>query len=329
MEAGQQRLFRFGRVLALVLVVELAEEFAAFAVGEAGQVFGAARIVGIGQQRRRRTRQLEHVVAHHVAHQAHEHQVGRVAQRLAHGQDPRVVEFAEVAEVVQAAAGEEAFARIARVLALHRRRQHRRQAAVGARFQALEVFDAPQRHAVLRIDHDLFQFGRRHRLEALVQLVDDVHVGDQGAQLGRRAQVQLGAFVDVERLVVVVGLDAQVVGVRAALHQREAVHHVGRIAVAQHALAGQAGGLGRFGVAQAAQLGGDGLLRFRVEGAGHRQVEPVEVVQARVAEQAGQVGAHRVRRLAGDEGVGRRRRDAGARCRMQLLLGWPGRARPA
>ena len=64
-------------------------------------------IVGVVQQRGRRARRLEHVVVHDVAHQADEHQVDRVAQRFAHRQDLAVVLVLEVAEVVQAAAGEE------------------------------------------------------------------------------------------------------------------------------------------------------------------------------------------------------------------------------
>ena len=59
-----------------------------------------------------------------------------------------------------------------------------------------------------------------------MQRLDDVEIGDQGAQFGGRAELQLGAGIDVERLVHAVGVDAQVVAVRPALVQHEAVGHL-------------------------------------------------------------------------------------------------------
>ncbi|OFA08836.1 hypothetical protein DUPY_04640 [Duganella phyllosphaerae] len=320
-QVGQHDVVELGDRLALVLGPEARQELLAFLVREARQVLGAARIVGVGQQRGGRARRLEHVELGDVAHQAHEHQVGRTAQRLGHGQDLAVVFLGEVAEVMQAATGEEAFAWVARILALHGRVQHRRQ---GARFaahrQALEVIDGPQRQLVLRIDHRLAQLGGTHARVLLVQLVHDVEVADQGAQLGRRAQVELGAFVDVERLVVVVGLQAQEVGVLALFQQGKAVHHVGRVAIAEHALAGQAGSLGALGVAQVVQYLRDRCLRLRVQRAGHVQVQAVEVVHPVVAQQVGQVVADRIGGLARDKGHRRRRLQAVALGRMQLLF---------
>ena len=58
--------------------------------------------------------------------------------------------------------------------------------------------------------------------EPAVQVGDDRQVGDQGAQLGGRAELQLGTRIDVERLVQAVGMDAHVVAVAAALVQYEA-----------------------------------------------------------------------------------------------------------
>ncbi len=309
-QAGQQDLFEFGRILVLVLVPELAQEFLAFTIGKAREVFGAARVVRIGQQGGRGSRQLEHVVAHHVAHQAHEHQIVRGAQAVAHRHDLHVVELVEIAEGVQAAAGKEGFAGIGRILALDGSFQHGRQGALGILGQRQEVFDAPLGQAILGIDHGGAQLAVVHGREALEQLVDDVHVGHQGAQLGGGTQVQLGAFVDVERLVVVVGLNAQVVDVLAALHQRKAVDHLGRVAVAKQALAGQAGGRCSFRIVQFTQHPGDGLLRVGVERAHHRQVEAVQVVQAAIAQQATQVGTHCIGCLARHEGVGGRRAHA-------------------
>ena len=299
--AGQQHFFLLVDALAAVLLVEAVQEFAPFLVGKTAQVLGPARIVRVRQQRSRGVGARKHVVAGHVAHQAHEHQVGRLAQRLLHRHDAAVVKLGEVAEMMQAAAREEAFTRIARILALHGGRQHGGQVARLAQRQWFQVGNSPLRQHVLRIDGDFTQFGGAHAAVALVQLVDDVQIRDQGAQLGRRTEVQLGALVDVERLVKIVRLHAQQVGLIALLQQGKTVDHVGRVAIAQHALARQAGRFRHFRIAQLAQDLGDGVLRLRIERADHFQVEAVEVVQARIAEHAGQVVAHGIRGLARDE----------------------------
>nr|GEU28068.1 hypothetical protein [Tanacetum cinerariifolium] len=320
-QVGQHDVVELADLLALVLGVEAAQELAPFLVGKARQVGGAARIVGVRQQRCGRARRLEHVELGDVAHQAHEHQVGRVAQRFGHGQDLAVVFLGEVAEVMEAAAGEEALARVARILALHGRMQHgRERPRVRVLRQSLEVIDRPQRQLVLRIDVHLGQPGGIEAGELLVQLVHDVEVAHQRAQLGRGTQVQLGAFVDVERLVEVIGLQAQQVVLRALFQQGKAVDHVGGIAIAQHALAGQARFLGALGIAQVAQHLGHRRLGLRVKRAGHVQVEAVQVVHAVIAQQVGQVVANRVRRLARDKRHRRRRLQAVALGRVQLLL---------
>ena len=318
-DAGQQNLFLLVDALAAILLIEAVQEFAPFLVGKTAQVLGAARIVRVRQQGGRGIGTREHVVAGHVAHQAHEHQVGRLAQRLLHRHDAAVVKLGEVAEMMQAAAREEAFTRIARILALHGGRQHGGQVARLAQRQWFQVGNSPLRQHVLRIDGDFTQFGGAHAAVALVQLVDDVQIRDQGAQLGRRTEVQLGALVDVERLVKIVRLHAQQVGLIALLQQGKTVDHVGRVAIAQHALARQAGRFRHFRVAQLAQDLGDGILRLRVERADHFQVQAVEVVQARVAEHAGQMVAHGIRGLTRDERGRCFRLHARGRRRAQLL----------
>ena len=70
------------RRLAPVLGVEAVGEQAAFAIGEPLEILPATRVVGILEHQRARARRLEHVVAHHVAHDADEHQVGGIAQRV-------------------------------------------------------------------------------------------------------------------------------------------------------------------------------------------------------------------------------------------------------
>src|SRR3546814_17146054 len=51
----------------------------------------------------------------------------------------------------------------------------------------------------------------RRAAQPLVKSADDLQVAHQGAQLGGRAEVELGSLVDVEGPVEVVGLQAQLV----------------------------------------------------------------------------------------------------------------------
>ena len=149
-----------------------------------------------------------------------EHEVDRVAERLGHAQDLAVVLGVEVLEAMQPAAGEEALRsgspnsaapsppRAAPAGCARRRRRD----ASAAHWVKGSVAAAAARR----------ELARRLAGEALVQRGDDLEVGDQRAQLGGRAEVELGAPVEVERLLEVVGLDAQVVDALAALVQREA-----------------------------------------------------------------------------------------------------------
>ena len=66
----------------------------------------------------------------------------------------------------------------------------------------------------------------RDRRKAVVQIGDDRQIGDQRAQLGGRPQHQLGAGIDVERLVQAVGVDAHKVAVGAALVEDKAPGHL-------------------------------------------------------------------------------------------------------
>ncbi len=294
----QQLLGRLGG-LPLVLAIEAREKAAALAVGEAGQVFAPKRVGGVLEQRRARGGRVEHVVVGDVAHHPDEHQVHRVPERLAHRHHPAVVARVEVLEVVQAAAGEEPLGRIGRIAPLHRRFEHRAEPAVGGLRQVL-----------LRPAGEGVALGDAHRRElvarepgpALVQRRDDLQVGDQRAQLRGRAQVESRAFVDVQRLVVVVGLHAQQVRAARALEQREADGEPARVvALAQQAEPVEAGGPGAFGIGQAAQHPRDLFLGPAVERARRAQVEAVEFVGARNAEQAGESRTHRGGRLSFDE----------------------------
>src|SRR3546814_3607134 len=72
----------------------------------------------------------------------------------------------------------------------------------------------------------------------------------QSAQLRGGAEIQLGAFVDVERPVEVIGLQAQVVAVSAALVEQETVDHLLRRAAVEQAGCIEAHGGDRSGVRQ-------------------------------------------------------------------------------
>ena len=104
--------------------------------------------------------------------------------------------------------------------------------------------------------------------------------------LAGRAEVDPRAAVDVERLVEVVGLDADPVLRPAALVEGEAVEHAGRVAAAQELLAHEPEALHGGGVAQRAEQPGHRVLGGRVERAAGGEVEPVEIVEGGHAQQA-------------------------------------------
>ncbi len=135
----------------------------------------------------------------------------------------------EVAEALRTAAGKERPGR-GRVGSLHRRVEHRLQAAVPLPRQ---IGGRPAGQWILGRSGEPRQCVRRQRCQPSVQVGDDVEIGDQRAQLGGRAEHQLGAGIDVERLVQAVGVDAHKVAVAAALVQDEAPGDLFRIAVPQ------------------------------------------------------------------------------------------------
>ena len=136
----------------------------------------------------------------------------------------------------------------------------------------------------------------------LVQVGNDQQVGNQGAELGAGAEIELGAGIDVERLVEVVGLDAQHVGGWRALVERQAVIDLPGVAAGQQPgfLETGAGQEGRIG--QAVEDARHGLLAGAIERGVYRQVVAVEGVQVFDAEQLAQGAANIVDRLAFDEG---------------------------
>src|SRR4030095_8464786 len=110
----------------------------------------AAWIAGVLKQERERAGRAIEVIPDHIAHQPDEHEVHRVLERLADGEDAPIVRAVEVAEGVEPAAGEERFARARRVAALQRRLEHRLEAAIGAA-RGAEILDGPRAQAVARV----------------------------------------------------------------------------------------------------------------------------------------------------------------------------------
>ncbi|MDT4817330.1 hypothetical protein FQZ97_504050 [compost metagenome] len=283
-EEGFQALFG---VLAAVFLPEAPQVDLAFLVDEAVEVFLAARILVVGQHRYPAAGVAVDLVADQVTQQTHEGQVDRFAQGVLDGRNAAVVLLAEVAEGVDAAAGEEALVRARRVLALQRRLEHGLQAAVLRRH---EVLDGPFADEVQRHDLDGLQLGGRQVRIFAMQRGDGLQVAGQHPQLGGGAQFQLAAFVDVERLVGVVGLHPHAVAAGGAFEQGEAVAHVPGLVLGQQAFAEQADFLGEGRVGEPLQVGGDLVLQVLLQGGGEGQVEAVEVVQ-RHAEHPGQAGA--------------------------------------
>ncbi len=217
----------------------------------------------------------------------------------------------EVHEAVQAAAGEELLAGAGGVAALHGGLQHGRQAAVR---RAGDPVGRPAGERVGRLLLDVGQEILRQVAIAGVQLAHDLEVGDQRAQLGRGPQVELRAFVDVERLVQVVGLDAQDVGVAPALEQHDAEHDLGEVVIAhvQQALAGQPD-LRREGrIGQAGQHLHHAGLDGGVERGLHGQVHAVQLVEAGHPQHGQQARADGVGRLLLHEAGGLRQGRVGA-----------------
>jgi hypothetical protein len=100
--------------------------------------------------------------------------------------------------------------------------------SIGSRRRSLatgQIAHGPAGQCIPVGDLDLGQLRRIQGGVLLVQFGDQIQVGDQGAQLRRRAHVELGALVQVEGLVQAVGLDAQQGALVREFVEREAVQH--------------------------------------------------------------------------------------------------------
>ena len=244
------------------LIVELIEERASFAVGKADEILRARGVGPILDQIARERQMDRHVVPDDVAHQPHEHEVDRMAERLGDAHGAAVVVRVEVGELMQAAAGEETFPRAGRIVPAHCRLEHAGKAAIGMGGQ---IASRPGGERIGGCGDDL-ELGGLVPAEPRVQLGDDLEIGDQGAQLGGRAEVQLRALVDVERLIQIVGLHAQIVDAVAPFVQRQAVdQRIAGGAGVEQAVAVQAHLAGGLRIAQPAQHLSDAPLGRQIE----------------------------------------------------------------
>ena len=295
-DAADEQVEGLRRGLALVLPVELADELAALAVGEAREVGLASRVRGVLEDAADGLGLAVEVVPHDVPHQPDEHEVHRAAKGLAHRHDARVFLGLEVVEDLQAPAGGEGLPGIRRVPPLHRGVQHGPEPLVAG---SAEILDGPGRELIAPVHLDGAELVGAERREPGVQRGDDLEIADERAELGRGAEVEARPRIDVERLVEAVRLHAHAVGARRLLVEGEAVDHPRRVApVVEEMEPLEAEGLHDRGVAQRAQEPRHRFLRGLHERAVGGEIEPIEIVERGDAEQAREPGAHEVGALA-------------------------------
>ena len=159
-----------------------------------------------------------------------------------------------------------------------------------------------------------------------MQLRHDFQVGGQHPHFCSRAQFQLAALVDVERLVGAVGLHPHPRTIRVAFEQGEAVTHLLGAGRRQQMFTDQAHFCGEGRVRKIPQVLTDAGLQLPLQGTGRRQIQTVEVIQ-RAIEQSGQTTAGDTDALVGFDGLKGRLlgpvtigHSAGQRCIRQRLI---------
>ena len=137
-----------------------------------------------------------------------------------------------------------------------------------------------------------------------MQVGDHIEVRNQGPQLGARTQVEFGSGVDIERLVEVVGLDAQLVAERCLLVERDAVVDAGRVAAVEQAVLHETGAAQVIRIGKTTKKGRDSVLRLGIERRAYRQVEAVEGIKIVYTDEFAERSPDIVDRLALDKGNG-------------------------
>jgi hypothetical protein len=278
--------------------MEAVDENPAFHVGEAPQIVAPRRMRRVGENGLDRLWSFRLVVPDDVPHHPDEDQIDRVTESFGNRHHAAIVRLVEIGEDVHATPGEKCFTRIGRILAQHGRIEHRLQAMI-ARFR--EILGSPFGQRVLCIFRHIHQFGGRALAVATVQLRDDLEIVHERPQLGGRSQIELAAFIQIERPVQVIGLDPQVVGSSGPLVEGNAVGDPARISLGQQPLADQPEPGGLAAIGQRAQSVDHPPLRRCVQRRLRLHVETIEIVKLRHAEQGQQVRPHHIRRLAVDQ----------------------------
>jgi hypothetical protein len=86
-----------------------------------------------------------------------------------------------------------------------------------------------------------------------MQLRDDLEIGHKRPQFGGRSQIELAAFVQIERPIQIIGLDPQIVGSGGPLVEGDAIGDATRISLGQQPLANESEPCGLAAIGQRAQ----------------------------------------------------------------------------
>ena len=240
----------------------------------------------------------------HLAHQPDKGEIDRIGERLGHGRPFAILPFGEIDKALRSTAGKKR-AGACRIGPLHCRREHRFEAAI---LGVAEVIGRPFADRVVAgRGGSGQQLAVRQRRELAVQCGDDVEIGDQRAQLCRRAQHQLGPGIDVERLVQAIGANSYIIGAGAALVEHDAPGEPRRAGAAQQLtpVEPQRSVIAR--IAELRQHGADAPLGALVDARPAAEVEVVERIIIWEIELRDELVAQLVARLVGDIGVRRGR----------------------
>ena len=137
-----------------------------------------------------------------------------------------------------------------------------------------------------------------------MQFVNDLQIGGQYPQLGRGAQFEFAAFVDIKRLVSVICLDPDFEPFCRFLEQGEAVTDIGGFFRRQQAFTEETNLTGKLGIGQLFEVAADLLLQRVVEGTSGRQVNMVEIIQREIEQLTKASSGHIARLVIVDAGDG-------------------------
>src|SRR5215831_10287931 len=147
-------------------------------------------MLGVGEDGLGIVGQARLVVAHEIAHEPDEHEVGRVGERLVYGQDAAVVLGLEVLEAVYAAAREEGFPGMGGIGPIEGLGEEGVEVETWRLAQRLRR-PAGERIAVTRLRGAPVQGLRIQGRERGVEALHLLEVVSKSAKLGRATEVEL------------------------------------------------------------------------------------------------------------------------------------------